>query len=196
VQPSRRTFLQLNSAVLAEGTATGPEATNLALNRPVTASSTDYAPTPPPFAVDGVAAAGTPDGTGWRAAAGDPQWIMVDLETVCQVDGIGLVFEAPRDAPPFVPPANQINGSPRGSTLGNEIPSSCAAAYSEAVSADGQSWQNVYSPSNGTGTVEIPLPRPVPARWVRMTVTQRRIRTRWDSMSSGYWAPARGTARR
>ena len=179
-QPSRRTFLALNSGLLAAVTLgawpwaranSAPSRADLALNRPVQVSSTDYAPTPADFAVDGVSAVGSPNGTGWRAAAGDPQWISVDLQAICQVDKIGLVFEATRDTPPFVPPAD---GDPRASTMGNEILSSCAVAYTVAVSTDGKSWQNVSSSGNGAGgSVQIPLSQPVMARWVRLTVTQR-----------------------
>jgi hypothetical protein len=58
-----------------------------ALNRPVAVSSTDYAPTPASFAVDGLAEIGT-KGSGWRAAAGDPQWITVDLQAPCRVTSV------------------------------------------------------------------------------------------------------------
>jgi hypothetical protein len=90
---SRRTFFRFSSGLLAV-TAIGVPAgqadaassvadknrsTNLAGFRPVQVSSTDYAPTPGEFADGGISAVGSPAGTGWRAAAGDPQWISVDL---------------------------------------------------------------------------------------------------------------------
>jgi hypothetical protein len=55
---------------------------NVALNRPATASSTENAGTPAANAVDGNA------GTRWSSAASDPQWIYVDLgssRSICQV---------------------------------------------------------------------------------------------------------------
>jgi hypothetical protein len=62
---------------------------------PVAVSSTDYAPTPAAFAVDGLAETGV-RGSGWRAAAGDPQWIAVDLQAPCRVEAVTLIFEATR----------------------------------------------------------------------------------------------------
>lgn len=192
---SRRKFLHLNSGLLAavalgaapvrasaatsstpaSATSAGTPGSagpgvDLALYRPVQVSSTDYAPTPGAFAVDGVSAAGSAAGTGWRAAAGDPQWITVDLQAVCRIDAIGLVFEATGDTPPFEP----SGGDPRADTLGDEILSSCAVAYAVAVSTDEQDWQDVYTTTTGAGgAVHLPLSAPVSARWVRLTVTQR-----------------------
>jgi beta-glucanase (GH16 family) len=60
----------------------GCGSTNAALNRPVTASSTENAGTAATAAVDGNGA------TRWSSAFGDPQWIQVDLggtATICQV---------------------------------------------------------------------------------------------------------------
>src|SRR6266516_3829930 len=56
--------------------------TNLALNRPATASSTESAAYPASAAVDGNS------GTRWSIAFSDPQWIQVDLgstQSICQV---------------------------------------------------------------------------------------------------------------
>ena len=56
--------------------------TNLALNRPTTASSTESAAYPASAAVDGNS------GTRWSSAFSDPQWIQVDLgstQSICQV---------------------------------------------------------------------------------------------------------------
>ncbi len=88
--PSRRTFLATTGGLLAGFTlsTTLPAeasakveaaATDLALYRPVTASSTAYAATPPQFVVDELALPGV-KGSGWRAASADPQWIIVDLQ--------------------------------------------------------------------------------------------------------------------
>lgn len=184
---TRRVFLQGNLlAVLAFGTGPATHAdlppvaatdTDLALNRPVRVSSTDFAPTPGEFAVDGVWAVGSPRGTGWRAAAGDPQWIAVDLQAVCRVDRIGLVFEATRDTPAFVlpnPSGLPIPSDSRADTMGDEILSSYAVAFTVAVSTNGKSWRDVHRSVNATGgAMQILLPAPVPARWVRLTVTQR-----------------------
>lgn len=85
--PSRRAVLSTGSTLLAGfglGMAFPAAATaqtrssnpagaraELAAYRPVTVSSTDYAPTPAEFAVDGLDRVGV-RGSGWRAAAGDP----------------------------------------------------------------------------------------------------------------------------
>jgi hypothetical protein len=56
--------------------------TNLALNQPATASSTDNASFPASAAVDGNT------GTRWSSAFSDPQWLEVDLgssQAICQV---------------------------------------------------------------------------------------------------------------
>src|SRR4051812_9453748 len=97
-RPSRRALLSTGSTLLAGfglGTVFPADALassseqpeqpgELAAYRPVAVSSTDYAPTQAEFAVDGVPATGV-RGTGWRAAAGDPQWISVDLQALCEV---------------------------------------------------------------------------------------------------------------
>src|SRR5262249_889093 len=102
---SRRTFLSAGATLLAsigasavlpggaaEAAPADPKQTDLALYRPVAVSSTDYAPTPGSFAVDKLAQVGV-KGSGWRAAAGDPQWISVDLQAPCRVEAVTLVFE-------------------------------------------------------------------------------------------------------
>ena len=178
---SRRTFLSAGatllasigaSAVLPDGaaqaataTATDPKSTDLALYRPVAVSSTDYAPTPASFAVDKLAQVGV-KGSGWRAAAGDPQWISVDLQAQCRVEAVTLVFEATAADPPF-------DGN-YGNTDGEEILSSAAVAYTLDVSADGRNWKSVHAVTDGAGgTVAIKLDQPVTARWVRLSVTKR-----------------------
>ncbi|MEV7323382.1 discoidin domain-containing protein [Streptomyces sp. NPDC093970] len=185
--PSRRTVLSAGSTLLAGfGLGVGPLATaatagsgqpgpgasrgELAAYRPVSVSSTDYAPTPAEFAVDGLDTVGV-RGSGWRAAAGDPQWISVDLEAQCRVESLRLVFEAAADDPPF---SESPSGSPRDNTTGQEILSSCAVGFVVETSTDHRSWTTVYRTESGTGgVVEIPLSEPVTARWVRMTVHKR-----------------------
>ncbi|GHG99785.1 discoidin domain-containing protein [Streptomyces lanatus] len=182
--PSRRTVLTAGSTLLA-GFGLGmslPTASvaadsgqarsldELAAYRPVTVSSTDYAPTPAEFAVDGLDGAGV-RGTGWRAAPGDPQWICVDLQAMCEVESLRLVFEATVDDPPYV---DAPGGNPRDNTTGQEILSSCAVDFVVETSRDQRTWTAVYRTESGRGGVlEIPLARPVTARWVRMTVHKR-----------------------
>jgi hypothetical protein len=176
-QVSRRTFLSAGATVLASFGVTAafpPSAaqaaapastTDLALYRPVAASSTDYAPTPAAFAVDGLAQAGV-RGSGWRAAPGDPQWISVDLQAPCRVEAVTLVFEAVATDPPF-------DGG-YGDTDGDEILSSAAVAFTLDVSSDGRTWRTVHETTDGTGGAQaIALATPVTARWVRMTATKR-----------------------
>jgi hypothetical protein len=145
--------------------AAGPPRADLALNRPVAVSSTDYAPTPGAFAVDGLPEVGV-RGSGWRAAQGDPQWIAVDLQAPCRIEAVTLVFEATLDDPPF-------DGN-YGQTDGDEIRSSAAVAFRLEVSDDGKTWKSVYETAAGTGgEMAIALPAPVDARWIRLTATQR-----------------------
>ncbi|MEV0183198.1 discoidin domain-containing protein [Streptomyces sp. NPDC050625] len=142
----------------------------LAIYRPVEVSSTAYAPTPPEFAVDGITIRGV-RGTGWRAAGGDPQWISVDLQAACEVTWIRLTFEADASDPVFIP---RPSGNWADGTTGKEILSSYAVEFVVETSADHTSWTSVYRTTAGAGgAVEIQLPRPVTARWVRMTVGKR-----------------------
>jgi hypothetical protein len=182
---TRRTFLSAGATLLAgfgvaavlpdsADAATAPgsagagasgQPADLALYRPVTVSSTDYAPTPAEFAVDQIAQPGV-GGTGWRAAAGDPQWIVVDLQAICSVESVGLVFEATLNDTAF-------NGD-YTHTTGDEILSSAAVAFSVDISTDNKNWTSVYQTTAGTGgAMHIALPEPVAARWVRLTSTQR-----------------------
>ncbi|WP_089107590.1 discoidin domain-containing protein [Streptomyces hyaluromycini] len=185
--PSRRAVLSAGTTLLAGfGLGIGPFATTatagsgqpprsssgseLAAYRPVSVSSTDYAATPAEFAVDGLGTAGV-RGSGWRAAAGDPQWISVDLQARCRVESLRLVFEATLDDPPFT---DSPSGSPRNDTTGQEILSSCAVGFVIETSREGGTWTTVYRTDSGTGGVmEITLSEPVEARWVRMTVHKR-----------------------
>ncbi|MDX6354123.1 MAG: hypothetical protein QOF98_1026 [Streptomyces sp.] len=142
----------------------------LAAYRPVTVSSTDYAPAPAEFAVDKVTSRGV-RGTGWRAAAGDPQWICVDLQAACQVTAIRLTFEAAAGDPVFIP---ATSGNWSDGTTGQEILSSYATAFVVETSRDRRSWTSVHRTTAGTGgVVDIALDQPVSARWVRLTVQQR-----------------------
>ncbi|HEX3792114.1 MAG TPA: discoidin domain-containing protein [Pseudonocardiaceae bacterium] len=151
----------------ATANSTAPTSTDLALSRPVTVSSTDYAPTPAAFAVDGIAETGV-RGSGWRAVAGDPQWIAVDLQVPCRITSVVLTFEAVPGDPAFDPTASRSN------TTGFEVQSSYPVAFTVDVSADGRTWTTGYQTTAGTGGVTtIPLSTPVTARWVRLSASSR-----------------------
>lgn len=207
--PSRRAVLTAGSTLLAgfgigmslppgaAAAGTGhprlaPARGELAAYRPVSVSSTDYAPTPAEFAVDGLDGVGV-RGTGWRAAGGDPQWICVDLQALCEVESLRLTFEATVDDPPYV---DAPGGNPRDNTTGQEILSSCAVGFVIETSRDRQAWTSVYRTDSGRGgVVEIALPRPVSARWVRMTVHKRSNANPWASTASRCTARAANAAR-
>jgi len=65
-----------------------PVSTNLALNRPVTVSSTPNVAMPGSNAVDGNVA------TRWGSAFSDPQWIIVDLGATFNINRVRIVWEA------------------------------------------------------------------------------------------------------
>lgn len=185
--PSRRAVLSAGSTLLAgfgvgmalpsvaAAAAAGQPGTassngELAANRPVSVSSTDYAPTPAAFAVDGLTGVGVKN-SGWRAAVGDPQWICVDLQALCEVESLRLTFEATLDDPPYV---DSTSGNPRLDTTGQEILSSCATDFVVETSRDNRTWTAAFRTGSGRGGVtEIPFEKPVTARWVRMTVNKR-----------------------
>jgi beta-glucosidase len=72
------------SVVVNNTSSTG----NLALNKPVAASSTENAGTPPSGAVDGNAT------TRWASTAADPQWIYVDLGASYTISRVKITWEA------------------------------------------------------------------------------------------------------
>ena len=93
--------------------------TDAAQGKAATASSTENAGTPASAAVDGNT------GTRWSSAAGDPQWLQVDLgssQPICQVV---LNWET-----------------------------AYGKAYQIQTSADGTNWTTVYSTTTGAGGVE------------------------------------------
>ncbi|MEO3817940.1 discoidin domain-containing protein [Plantactinospora sp. B24E8] len=178
---SRRTLLSTGATLLASFGVTAvlpdvaraasvrpadtPPTPDLAVYRPVAVSSTDYAPTPGSFAVDGLPQSGV-RGSGWRAAPGDPQWISVDLQAPCRIEAVTLVFEATLADGPF--------DGDYTHTDGDEILSSVAVAYRLEVSSDGQTWRSVHETTDGQGGTEtVRLPEPVTARFVRLTATKR-----------------------
>ncbi|MFD4611827.1 discoidin domain-containing protein [Streptomyces sp. NPDC058440] len=142
----------------------------LALYRPVSASSTAYAATPGSFVVDRLSAPGV-SGSGWRAEDGDPQWIAIDLQAACEVTHICLTFEADASDPVYTPPTT---GNVHSGTTGKEIQSSYSVVFMVETSVDNKSWTAVYRTTAGSGgVVNIQIPRPVRARWVRMTSQKR-----------------------
>ena len=168
---SRRRFLSTSGTLLAAfglssvvpgtraiATPTGTATSDLALARPVTVSSTDYAPTPAQFAVDGIAEVGV-RGSGWRAAQGDPQWIVVDLQAQCRITSVVLTFEAkPGD------PAVRPDRSPAATPRGFEIQSSYALAFDARRVRDGKDWTTVYQHRlRHRRVTTIPLATPVTA---------------------------------
>jgi hypothetical protein len=180
---SRRKFMATTGGLLAGVTLTSvlPETANaaplqteaskldLALYRPVQASSTAYAATPPQFAVDKLAVPGV-RGSGWRAAGADPQWIMVDLQAKCSIEALTLTFEGKTGDPAF----DFSGGNPYGQTTGPEILSSSPVNFRVDVSADGSSWLMVHQATNSPGgVVDITLPTPATARYVRLTGTKQ-----------------------
>jgi hypothetical protein len=173
---SRRAFLATSGGLLASWTlpatarATPPaQAADLARFRPVRASSTAYAATPPEFAVDGLAVPGV-RGSGWRAGGTDPQWIMVDLQARCRVESVRLTFEATAQDPAF----DFSGGNPYGNTTGQELLSSSPLDFRVDTSTDGTSWQTVHQATNSPGgAVEIALASPVTAQYVRLTGTRQ-----------------------
>ncbi|RCG28583.1 DUF1080 domain-containing protein [Sphaerisporangium album] len=79
-------------------------ATNLALNKPATASSVESAAYPASAAVDASTT------TRWSSAFSDPQWIQVDLGATYTINRVRLVWEAAYGS------AYQIQTSPNGTT--------------------------------------------------------------------------------
>lgn len=180
LSPSRRTFLattggllagfSLSTSLPAEATAEGTvKATDLALYRPVQASSTAYAATPPQFVVDNLPLPGV-KGSGWRAATADPQWITVDLQAKCRVEALRLTFEAKATDPAF----DFSGGNPYGQTVGTELLSSSPVNFRVDTSTDGSTWRTVHQATDSPGgVVDIALPTTATARYVRLTATKQ-----------------------
>lgn len=161
------TLLPGVASAAPEQAAAQGEAVDLALFRPVSVSSTDYAATPAEFAVDGLAQVGV-RGSGWRAGQGDAQWLIVDLQGRCEISSIVLTFEAKPGDPAF-----DANAS-RADTLGTEILSSYATVFDLDVSGDGRVWHTVHSTESGAGAVvTVPFQPAVRAHWVRFSASRR-----------------------
>jgi beta-glucosidase-like glycosyl hydrolase len=111
--------------------------TLLSQGRTATASSTENGGTPASAAVDG------DTGTRWSSAAGDPQWLQVDLGSGATLTSVSLDWET-----------------------------AYATAFKIQVSDDGQNWSDAYSTTTGTGgkqTVAVNAS----GRFVRMYGTAR-----------------------
>ena len=78
----------LIASILVVAHSTAAQTSNLALNRPITASSVENGGTPATAAVDGNT------GTRWSSAASDPQSISVDLGAVRSIGRVVLRWEA------------------------------------------------------------------------------------------------------
>ncbi|WP_225448239.1 glycoside hydrolase family 3 C-terminal domain-containing protein [Streptacidiphilus sp. P02-A3a] len=124
------------------GGGTGPTeycgTQDLALDQPTTASSTqDATDYPAADATDG------DPGTRWSSAAGDPQWLEVDLGSQQQICSVGILWEA-----------------------------AYATAFQVQVSNDNSTWTTIYSTTTGTGGSQT-VPASVTDRYVRMYGTAR-----------------------
>jgi chitodextrinase len=94
------------SSALSVTTSAGTS-TNVALNKPATASSTENSTFPASNAVDGNAS------TRWSSAFSDPQWLRVDLGQTYAISRVTLTWEAAYGK------AYQIQTSPDGTKLVN-----------------------------------------------------------------------------
>lgn len=59
------------------------------------------------------------------------------------------------------------------------------------VSADGQSWTDVFNTANGPGGIETDRFPPVSARWVRLTYTKQAANENYKLVSFEVFAPDR-----
>jgi hypothetical protein len=110
---------------------------NIALNKPATASSAENASTPASAANDGSLT------TRWSSAFSDPQWIRIDLQSVYNLTGARIFWEA-----------------------------AAAKNFEIQVSSDGITWTSVYSTSSGNGGTDS-FAFTAAARYVRMNSTAR-----------------------
>ncbi|GLW09376.1 hypothetical protein Misp01_45050 [Microtetraspora sp. NBRC 13810] len=123
--------------------ATGPPptATNVALNKPATASSLEAPEFPASAAVDA-----SPT-TRWSSAFADPQWIQVDLGATYTIDRVRLLWEGAYGT------AYQIQTSPNGTTW-TTVRTITGANGGEddhtALNASGR-YVRIYGTARGTG---------------------------------------------
>ncbi len=110
---------------------------NIALGKPVTASSAESSSTPASAANDGSLS------TRWSSAFSDPQWIRIDLQSVYNLTGARIFWEA-----------------------------AAARNFEIQVSSNGTTWTSVYSTSSGDGGTDSFVFSSA-ARYVRMNSTAR-----------------------
>ena len=154
----------------------------------MTVSSTDYAPTPAAFAVDGLPQVGV-RGTGWRAANGDPQWISVDLQAPCRVEAVSL-SSRPRSptgrstATTPTPTATRSCPAPRRRTGSRSPPTAVLAVGVRDQRGPGRrrDHQAARAGHRPLGADDRHASAPTP--------------TRWASTASRSTAPPRATGRR
>lgn len=150
--------------IVAAGIKTNPaELENLALYRPAGASSVDHFPTLAEFAVDGRA------DTGWRSVRASDEtgdWLTVDLQEVCRIEGVRVTWASRADLPVF----EEIRTS---ALFGAEQVASYGLAYSLLLSTDGKDWKTAYTTTQGTGGTEILHLQPAESRYVRVAIRQR-----------------------
>jgi hypothetical protein len=110
---------------------------NIALGKPVTASSAESSSTPASAANDGSLS------TRWSSAFSDPQWIRIDLQSVYNLSGARIFWEA-----------------------------AASRNFEIQVSSNGTTWASVYSTSSGDGGTDSFVFSSA-ARYVRMNSTAR-----------------------
>ena len=82
--------------------------------------------------------------TRWSSEFSEPQWLAVDLSETQTISRVVLLWEG-----------------------------AFAKDYALEVSPDGETWQEVYTTSNGTGKSETARFAPRPARWIRLNAKKR-----------------------
>jgi len=149
---------------LAEQTSPCPAPGDLAAFHPTTSSSADA------DTEYGSQAAKATDGnnsTYWRSQNSDAQWLAVDLGEVKSIECVRLTWATDRFADSF------------------------ASAYAIQVSADGQSWTDVFSTGDGHGGIETNRFPAVSTRWVRLACAKRAAHEEYKLVSFEVFAPAR-----
>lgn len=92
------------------------------------------------------------------------RWIAVDLRAPCRIEAVCLVFEAA--------PSDALSSD----ALPSDAFSSRAVTFVLEVSSDGKAWRSVCRTASGSdgrldGHLDVRLPEPVTARWIRMAST-------------------------
>ena len=167
----RRDFLKLAAGavattsltqVAAHGAESRSQLADLAFGRPVKVSSVAYAPTPGFCAVDGTR------WSWWIGAPEDPSSIEVDLQAVCTIHHVRIIFPHEK-GDQFPRPSHAEDGW----TPASDVFGSYAVAYRVDISTDGTSWNNIFHTSNGVGGELHLRIAPQPARYVRLTTQSR-----------------------